>query len=263
MSTRFLGKLAFPEISFICTLVIHLYTQKEFNDAKSRQLLPLKCKICQKTFYRAKNKIQNQLKGIAAGCKYCSKKCFHIGKKNGIICKCTQCEKQVYKRPKILSKIKHPFCSISCAATYNNTHKTFGFTRSKLEKYIEKKLTLIYPKLEVKYNKTDAINSQLDIYIPSLKFAVELNGPIHYEPIFGQEKLNQTKNNDERKFQACLENKIELCIIDTSKPKNFSEKSGEKVLSMITEIIDKKLADNQVTQLIDVFPYKITPNGGK
>jgi hypothetical protein len=221
--------------------MIHLYTQKEFDEAKSRDLLPLKCKICKNTFYRPKNNIQKQIKGIDSGCKYCSRTCFHIGKKNGIICKCTQCKKPIYKTPERLSKIKHPFCSISCAATYNNTHKTFGFTRSKLENYIEKKLTLLYPDIEIKYNKTDDINSELDIYIPSLKFAVELNGPIHYEPIFGIEKLGQTKNNDERKFQACLEKGIELCIIDTSKPKNFSEKSGDNFLSMIKKIIDKKI----------------------
>ena len=44
--------------------MIHLYTQKEFDKAKSRDLLPLKCKICEKTFYRSKNNIQKQIKGI-------------------------------------------------------------------------------------------------------------------------------------------------------------------------------------------------------
>ena len=221
--------------------MIQLYTQEEFEQAKSRQLLPLQCKICKTTFHRAKNKIQNHIKGIDAGCEYCSRKCFHIGKIKKIKCKCKQCGTDIFKTPRILKKIKHPFCSTSCCATYTNTHKTFGFTRSKLESYIEKRLTELYPTLLIRYNEKEDINSELDIYIPSLKFAVELNGPIHYEPIFGKEKMEQTQNNDQRKFQACLERGIELCIIDTSKPKNFSEKSGEIFLKMIMNIINMKM----------------------
>ena len=80
-----------------------------------------------------------------------------------------------------------------------------------------------------------------DIYIPSLKLAIELNGIFHYEPIFGEDKLKKVQNNDNRKFQACLEKEIEFCIIDTSQQKYFKEKTSQKYLSIITEIIDLKL----------------------
>ena len=37
----------------------------------------------------------------------------------------------------------------------------------------------------------EAINSELDVYVPSLNLAFELNGIFHYEPIYGEKKLNQ------------------------------------------------------------------------
>lgn len=100
----------------------------------------------------------------------------------------------------------------------------------------------LYPNLLIYFNKKDAINSELDIYIPSLKLAFELNGIFHYEPIYGFNKLNQIQNNDSRKFQACLEQKIELCLIDSSKQKYFTEKSSQQYLDIITTIINSKLS---------------------
>lgn len=71
--------------------------------------------------------------------------------------------------------------------------------------------------------------------------AFEANGLFHYEPIFGQDKLDKIVNNDSRKFQACLEHNIELCLIDTSMQINFKEKSSKKYLNVITKLVDNKL----------------------
>lgn len=140
-----------------------------------------------------------------------------------------------------IGKSYNYFCTHSCAATYNNTHKTKGNRKSKLEFYLEKELPLLYPNLEFHFNRKDAINSELDVYIPSLKLAFELNGLFHYEPIFGENKLEQIQNNDKRKFQACLERNIELCIIDSSKLKYFKESNARPYLDIIVNIIKEKL----------------------
>lgn len=97
-----------------------------------------------------------------------------------------------------------------------------------------------YPNLEIHYNRTDAILSELDVYVPSLKLAFELNGIYHYEPIHGIPKLLSTQNNDNRKYQACLERGIELCIMDVSAIKHFTEPRGVKFLKIIEGIIDSK-----------------------
>jgi len=123
---------------------------------------------------------------------------------------------------------------------YNNTHKINGSRRSKLETWLEFKLSELYPSLEILYCDKTAINAELDIYVPSLKLAFELNGIYHYEPIHGKSKLSQIRNNDYRKFQACIEHSIELVIIDASQLKYFKEHNCQKYLDIILKIISSK-----------------------
>lgn len=152
-------------------------------------------------------------------------------------CQCKNCGKNVTKQPHELRVSKNVFCSQSCSATFNNKNKERGACRSKLEAWLEKELIKIFPNLEFHFNRKDAINSELDIYIPNLKLAFELNGIFHYEPIFGKDKLNKIKNNDHRKFAACHERGISLCVIDTSKQKRFTEKSSQEFLKIIKDIL--------------------------
>ena len=170
---------------------------------------------------------------------YCSYDCFNLSRSSKKY-NCLLCNFEFTRYPSDVKNSKNLFCSKSCAASYNNTHKTKGNRRSKLEIYLESELIKLYPKLDFKFNSKTTINSELDIYIPSLKLAFELNGIYHYEPIHGKDKLQQIQNNDNRKFQACLENNIELCIIDTSGLKYFKPDNAKKYLDIIVNIINSK-----------------------
>jgi len=77
-----------------------------------------------------------------------------------------------------------------------------------------------------------------------LQLAFELNGIYHYEPIHDDDKLASVQNNDQRKFQACIEAGIELCIIDVSSFGYFKPKRAQKFLDIITTIIDSRLSDS-------------------
>lgn len=114
-----------------------------------------------------------------------------------------------------------------------------------MEIFIKEALTGEFPNLEIHYNRKDTINSELDIYIPSFKLAIELNGIFHYEPIYGAEKLSKIQNNDTRKIQACIERGIEFCIIDVSNIKYFKIESSLKILDIIKRLIDLKLNKNK------------------
>ena len=263
-----------------------LYTDSEFNQAKSNDLLPLQCKQCGETFHRTKHQIQqffnpnNKRKGdfcsTSCGNKfrttitttncfhcgklfdihpyrlknenvYCSRKCqakqVGINKRNKQKVICTNCGKEFEKLPKEIKKSKsgNHFCSKSCSASYNNKHKKHGNRRSKLEKWLEEQLSTIHPELTILFNDKTIIESELDIYIPSLNLAFEINGIFHYEPIFGEDKLNQIQSNDKNKYQLCLENKIDLCIIDTSQQKYVKPSTSQKYLDIILQIIKERL----------------------
>lgn len=218
------------------------YTTEEFSQAKSKDFLKLECYVCHEIFLKRKKLISMFLKKTTTKThKFCSKECSVRNQTKKVKVNCKQCNNEFLKSVYQLKKIPNSFCNSSCAAKYNNTHKTKGYRRSKLEFYIEKQLKLLYPTLEIHFNRKDTINSELDVYIPSLKLAFELNGIFYYEPIFGPEKLSNIQNNDNRKFQACLEKGIELCIIDTSKQVYFKDITSKRFLDIITNIINVKI----------------------
>ena len=196
------------------------------------------CKFCDKQY----NKPDNQIKKTKSN--LCTKQCLYnyqnILKKINEKVNCINCNKEFNKKVSQQRKTKNNFCSKSCAATYNNTHKTHGTRVSKLEIFLQEELPKKYS-YEFHFNRKDAINSELDVYIPELKLAFELNGIFHYEPIYGPDKLNQIQNNDNRKFQACLEQGIELCVIDTSWLKYNTLPRMNKVLDIVEEVISKSI----------------------
>lgn len=227
----------------------------DIENASSRQKIRLKCQCCESIFLKPKNKILAMLKSIETFGKpklydyrYCGIQCRNIKDGKVFVLQCKNCGKQVNQTRSHQKKHKNVFCSSSCAATYNNTHKTHGYRRSRLEIWLETELTKLYPNLEVHYCRKDAINGELDIYIPSLKLAFELNGIFHYEPIYGQGQLDKIQNNDKRKFQACIERGIELCIIDSSSLKHFKPDRAIKYLEIIQSVLDRKMVSPAVLE---------------
>lgn len=220
------------------------YTLEEFNLSKSKDLLVVSCDFCKKIFHKSKKNIVASTRRSKSKKDFCSSTCALTKIDKQFHTKCVHCNLDIIVNTCAVNKSKTGrfFCSQSCSATYNNTHKTKGIRRSKLEKWLEEQLTATYPNLEIHYCQKDAINSELDIYIPSLKIAFECNGIFHYEPIYGLDKLSKTQNNDNRKFQACLERNIELVIMDTSKVKYSIPRNFKPFLDIITSLIDMKLS---------------------
>ena len=222
------------------------YSLTEFDNAKSTDKLPCECYQCGNDFLTEKRYINQVLTGNKPNkCRYCSYSCKFKFMHNSppLEIKCTNCETIFFRQQSEIKKTKkgNSFCSRSCATTYNNKNKTHGTRRSKLEAYIEEQLSLLYPNLEILYNCKDAVGSELDIYIPTLNIAFELNGVFHYEPIYGIDKLERTQSNDNNKFKLCIEHKINLCVIDTSGQTYFKPSTSQKYLDIITNIINEHI----------------------
>lgn len=211
--------------------------------AKGNDICPcLVCAICSQPIQKTKLQIQRNRfgsKNFTCKSKSCNVSCNPLVKLQ-IEAPCSTCGALVKRRAerKGTTKSDRVFCNQSCAAKYNNCHKTHGTKRSKLEAWIESELVKLYPNLEFHFNRKDAINSELDIYIPSLKLAFELNGIYHYEPIHGIEKLTTIQNNDSRKLQACIERGISFCTVDTSASKSFKPERDRKYLEIICRVIN-------------------------
>lgn len=216
--------------------MIKLYSEKEYSNAIYKDKLPLQCEYCNNIYYKSKNHIHTAL-SRKYDPKYCSVQCRIASGKQSVICK--HCGRKFTKLTSQIKRTRNHFCSQSCAATYNNLHKCTGTRRSKLEVYLEQQLINKYPDMDFVFNDKYIIQSELDIYIPSLKLAFELNGIYHYEPIHGINKLSQIQNNDQNKFQKCQQANISLCIIDTSQQKRFTKNSSQKYLEIIVSIIEK------------------------
>lgn len=215
-----------------------LYSEKEYSQARGKDLLPFECYGCGGKFFQTKTKIKYETKR-GRSIKYCNQICRGKYLYKAITDKCgfcgTECTRHLHEYKN--SKCGKIFCNQSCAAKYNNTHKIAGYRRSKIEIWIEQQLTNLYPSLDILFNDKTAINSELDIYIPSLSLAFELNGIFHYEPIYGQDKLKRIQSNDQNKFYLCQQNKINLCIIDISSLIHFKPLKAQKFLNIICDII--------------------------
>ena len=213
------------------------YSLQSLVNLPAKQLLIFNCKLCNGEYKLKVSYVRSCLRGTSDKSYFCSRNCSKKAKNVLKIEKeCNHCKSLFLSR----AAENRKYCSQSCFGVYNNKHKTHGCRRSKLEAWLETKLLTLYPNLEIHFNRKDAINSELDIYIPSLRLAFELNGIYHYEPIHGLDLLCKTQNNDFRKFQACLERNIELCIIDSSSQKKFTEKTSLIFLNVINEVIHKK-----------------------
>jgi hypothetical protein len=226
-----------------------LFTEEEYNNSKSSDKLLCECLLCQKSFGVTKSLITYELKHNRNRHIYCSDECYYLSRKTSSLnnTPCSNCGVSFERKPSEIDKSKsgNIFCSQSCSATFNNKTKTHGNRRSKLEIWLEDEITKLYPNLQIDFNKKDTIGSELDIFIPSLNIAFELNGIFHYEPIYGVNKLNQIQENDKSKTKICHELKIDLCIIDVSQQKYFTLSTSQKYLDIITNIINERLSISQ------------------
>ena len=235
--------------------MIKLFTQERYDNAKSRDLLPLECEQCHKTFYITKHYISYEKKPFLGKTynlnRFCGAKCLNDFHRPTILVNCRQCGIEFSKRQNQIVKTKNNFCCCSCAAIYNNAHKTKGTRISKMEIYLQKQLQTLFPAKDFfHFNRKDTINSELDVYIPSLKIAFELNGIFHYEPIYGENRLSSTQSNDNRKILACSEKGISLCVIDISSVKYFKPSKAEKFLKIIVDIINQTISQTNLSVTI-------------
>jgi hypothetical protein len=223
--------------------ITYVRSHKHYKD-----LVNCICPICEKPYTRTKGEIlrslfrgPNSKQPIRSG-KTCSLDCAKILIKSIrqklTFYNCHICGKDIIVSPPSRNrKSKIRVCSPDCRNQYMKTVDKKIRTRSKMEFFIENQIKLNYPSLNFTTNDRTVINYELDFYFKDLKFAIELNGIFHYEPIYGNDKLEKTKFNDSQKIILCYESGIELCVIDISSVDKLTQKNKDKFWSIINEIL--------------------------
>jgi hypothetical protein len=158
---------------------------------------------------------------------YCSIECHNKAQVTAITLPCGNCGKSVtrVKCEVSASKSGHIFCNRSCSISFHNKNRRRS-RRSKCEELLFNLLKQEFPQLELSANDKSLLDGlEVDIAIPSLRIAIEWNGPVHYYPIWGQEKLDKIKVIDAQKKMIAEKNEIQLIIVPdlVSTPKYVRE----------------------------------------
>lgn len=109
---------------------------------------------------------------------------------------------------------------------------------SKAERYIYDRLQ--EKGIDVTMHKKNLIRGQfeIDLFLPSLKTIIEIDGPQHFTPLFGEKKLRETIKLDSIKSGALLSKGY--CVIRVKYMlKRLSQKSARDLWTMIEKELDE------------------------
>lgn len=107
---------------------------------------------------------------------------------------------------------------------------------SKLEKFILDKL--IRNGYKVKFHEEQILSNtklQIDLFIPSMSIAIEIDGPSHFLPVWGDDVLSRNKKYDEKKEGLIIGKG--LTLIRIKQTKDFSKSRASLIYDKLIKIL--------------------------
>jgi len=135
----------------------------------------------------------------------------------------------------------------------NDAVRKSSKTGSKLEKFLLNKL--ISDGYKVDFHKEQTLSNtklQIDLFLPKIDTAIEVDGPSHFLPVWGEDALKKNKTYDQKKEGLILGKGWKLIRI--KQKKDFSKTRSNIVydnLISILEIIKKDKTSDQVYTIED------------
>ena len=82
---------------------------------------------------------------------------------------------------------------------------------------------------------------EIDLYIPDLRTIIEVDGPSHFLPIWGEDKLQKQINADLRKSGALLSKGYAVIRVKSLGQESLSkrEQLAEEVIALLNKISNK------------------------
>lgn len=125
---------------------------------------------------------------------------------------CKSCSKEILRYETVI-KSEFIFCSHRCAGKHYSQF-TKRKEKSNLEKFLLYKIQENFPFLKVICSDRNQCSGlELDFYFLDLNLGIEINGPVHYDPIYGETYLQSIQERDSRKAKICEFKNIELVLI--------------------------------------------------
>lgn len=127
-------------------------------------------------------------------------------------------------------------------------------TGSKLEKYLFN--GLLSAGYQVDFHKEQSILNtklQIDLFVPKLNLAIEIDGPSHFAPVWGSESLKRNQKYDDKKNGLLLGKG--LFLVRVQQKRDFSKSRAslilKDVLDTINKIINNQVKDNKIIYIGD------------
>jgi len=127
---------------------------------------------------------------------------------------------------------------------------------SKLEKFLLQKF--IASNVDVQFHKEQfLVNTklQIDLFLPSINTAIEVDGPSHFSPVWGEEAFKKAQQYDKKKQGLILGKGLALIRIKQTKDfsKARSELIFEKLIKLVDQITNKfPESDNRFFEIEDI-----------
>lgn len=121
----------------------------------------------------------------------------------------------------------------------NNAARLCSKTGSKLEKFILERL--IKDGYHVDFHKEQMLSNtklQIDLFLPTINVAIEVDGPSHFSPIWGEDALQKNQKYDIKKNGLIVGKGIFLIRIKQTR--DFSKARANYIYDQLTLILNNK-----------------------
>ena len=155
------------------------------------------------------------------------------------------------ERAKRVSQAKDNWEKMSAKQKENMRSKGIAAIRnaakegSKMERWVKERVEEAGFSVRMHVVIIPAENLEIDLYIPELKTIIEVDGPSHFLPIWGEDKLQKQVNADLRKSGALLSKGYAVIRLKT-----LGQESLAKREDMLKSVVD------QVVSISQKFPPK-------
>jgi very-short-patch-repair endonuclease len=122
-------------------------------------------------------------------------------------------------------------------------------TGSKLEKYLLNKL--MKDSYKVDFHKEQTLSNtklQIDLFLPTMNIAIEVDGPSHFEPVWGDDSLKRNKKYDSKKEGLIIGKGWHLIRIKQTK--DFSKSRADRLYAELLQAIGQINGKNSSQKII-------------